>query len=119
VEKDGEKDVFLRALALVLFFVLLLAFAEIIGFTLAFLTASAATIGLITAYSASVLSSWRKAAIIGGLLAGLYGAIYILLSLEAYALLIGSLLIFVALAGVMFVTRRLDWSSTLKRSPTG
>ena len=41
--------------ALVLFFVLLLAFAEIIGFALAFVTASAATIGLITAYSASVL----------------------------------------------------------------
>ena len=105
--------------ALVLFFVLLLAFAEIIGFAIAFLAASVATIGLITAYSASVLSSWRKASVIGGLLAGLYGAIYILLSLEAYALLIGSLLIFVALAGVMFVTRRLDWSSTLKRSPVG
>lgn len=102
--------------ALVLFFVLLLAFAEIIGFALAFVAASTATIGLITAYSASVLSSWRRASLVGGLLAGLYGAIYILLSLEAYSLLIGSLLIFVALAGVMYVTRRLDWSSTLRRA---
>lgn len=101
--------------ALVLFFVLLLAFAEIIGFALAFVAASAATIGLITAYSASVLSSWRRAGLVGGLLAGLYGAIYILLSLQAYSLLIGSLLIFAALAGVMFVTRRLDWSSSLNR----
>ncbi|WP_417622162.1 cell envelope integrity protein CreD [Parasphingorhabdus sp.] len=102
--------------ALVLFFVLLLAFAEIIGFALAFVAASAATIGLITAYSASVLSSWRKAASIGGLLAGLYGVIYILLSLQAYSLLIGSLLIFAALAGVMYVTRRLDWSNSLSRN---
>ncbi|MGB5485673.1 cell envelope integrity protein CreD [Parasphingorhabdus sp.] len=102
--------------ALVLFFVLLLAFAEIIGFALAYVAASLATIGLITAYSASVLSSWRRASIIGGLLAGLYGAIYILLSLEAYSLLIGSLLIFAALAGVMFVTRRLDWSGSLGRT---
>ncbi len=102
--------------ALILFFVLLLAFAEIIGFAMAFVAASAATIGLITAYSASVLSSWRRASLIGGLLAGLYGAIYILLSLEAYSLLIGSLLIFAALAGVMFVTRRLDWSSTLRKN---
>ncbi len=102
--------------ALVLFFVLLLAFAEIIGFALAFVAASAATIGLITAYSASVLSSWRRASLIGGLLAGLYGAIYILLSLEAYSLLIGSLLVFAALAGVMFVTRRLDWSSSMGRT---
>lgn len=101
--------------ALVLFFVLLLAFAEIIGFALAFVAASMATIGLITAYSASVLSSWRRASLVGGLLAGLYGAIYILLSLEAYSLLIGALLIFAALAGVMYVTRRLDWSSSLSR----
>lgn len=102
--------------ALVLFFVLLLAFAEIIGFAWAYVAASLATIGLITAYSASVLSSWRRASIIGGLLASLYGAIYILLSLEAYSLLIGSLLIFAALAGVMFVTRRLDWSGSMSRS---
>lgn len=106
----------LVGVALVLFFVLLLAFAEIIGFALAYVAASLATIGLITAYSASVLSSWRRASIVGGLLAGLYGAIYILLSLEAYSLLIGSLLIFAALAGVMFVTRRLDWSGGLGRA---
>ena len=105
----------LVGVALVLFFVLLLAFAEIIGFAWAYVMASLATIGLITAYSASVLSSWRRASIVGGLLAGLYGAIYILLSLQAYSLLIGSLLIFAALAGVMFVTRRLDWSATISR----
>tara|TARA_R100001244_G_scaffold44182_8_gene39954 strand:- start:18155 stop:19570 length:1416 start_codon:yes stop_codon:yes gene_type:complete len=108
----------LVGVALVLFFVLLLAFAEIIGFAWAYVIASLATIGLITAYSASILSSWRSASVIGGLLAGLYGAIYILLSLEAYSLLIGSLLIFAALAGVMFVTRRLDWSGSLRRSRT-
>ena len=105
----------LVGVALVLFFVLLLAFAEIIGFAWAYVMASLATIGLISAYSASVLSSWPRASVIGGLLAGLYGAIYILLSLEAYSLLIGSLLIFAALAGVMFVTRRLDWSGSISR----
>ncbi|GAA0470725.1 cell envelope integrity protein CreD [Parasphingorhabdus litoris] len=107
----------LVGVALVLFFILLLAFAEIIGFALAYVVASVGIIGLITAYAASVLSSWRRASIIGGLLAALYGVIYILLSLEAYSLLIGSLLIFAALAGVMFVTRRLDWSRTLQRGP--
>lgn len=106
----------LVGVALVLFFVLLLAFAEIIGFAWAYVMASLATIGLISTYSAAVLSSWRRASTIGGLLAGLYGAIYILLSLEAYSLLIGSLLIFAALAGVMFVTRRLDWSGTMNRA---
>ena len=95
--------------ALVLFFVLLLAFAEVIGFTPAYVVASAAIAGLNTAYAAAVLHSWRRAAFIGGLLVGLYAVLYVLLSLEAYSLLIGSLLLFAALAGVMYATRRIDW----------
>jgi inner membrane protein len=95
---------------LILFFVMLLAFAEVIGFGLAYLVASGAIIGLITAYSAAVLNSRQRASLVGGLLAGLYTVLYVLLSLEAYALLIGSLMLFAALAGVMYVTRKLDWS---------
>ncbi|HET9459680.1 MAG TPA: cell envelope integrity protein CreD, partial [Sphingomicrobium sp.] len=101
----------LMGAALVLFFVLLLAFAEVIGFAPAYLLASAAITGLNTAYSAAVLKSWRRAAFIGGLLVGLYAVLYILLSLEAYSLLIGSLLLFAALAGVMYATRRIDWTA--------
>ena len=96
---------------LVLFFVLLLAFAEVIGFTVAYLVASAAIIGLITAYSAAVLKSWKRASYIGGLLTSLYAVLYILLSLEAYSLLIGALMLFAALAGVMYATRNLDWGA--------
>ena len=51
----------LTGAGLVLFFVLLLAFAEVIGFTAAYLLASAAIIGLLTAYSAAVLKSWQRA----------------------------------------------------------
>jgi inner membrane protein len=102
----------LMGAALVLFFVLLLAFAEVIGFTPAYILASAAIAGLNTAYSAAVLDSWRRAAFIGGLLVGLYAVLYILLSLEAFSLLIGALLLFVALAGVMYATRRIDWGAT-------
>jgi inner membrane protein len=95
---------------LVLFFVLLLAFAEVIGFTAAYLLASAAIIGQIAAYSAAVLKSWRRAVWIGGLLVALYAVLYILLSLEAYSLLIGSVLLFVALGAIMYLTRRVDWT---------
>jgi inner membrane protein len=105
----------LMGAALVLFFVLLLAFAEVIGFTPAYILASAAVAGLNTAYSAAVLGSWRRAAFIGALLIGLYAVLYILLSLEAFSLLIGSLLLFAALAGVMYATRRIDWGA--KREP--
>ncbi|HEY8592534.1 MAG TPA: cell envelope integrity protein CreD [Sphingomicrobium sp.] len=101
----------LMGAALILFFVLLLALAEVIGFTPAYLIASAAIAGLNTAYSAAVLGSWRRAAMIGGLLFGLYAVLYVLLSLEAYSLLIGSLLLFAALAGVMYATRRIDWGA--------
>ena len=101
----------LMGAALVMFFVLLLAFAEVIGFTPAYLLASAAIAGLNTAYSAAVLGSWRRAAFIGGLLIGLYAVLYVLLSLEAFSLLIGSLLSFAALAGVMYATRRIDWGA--------
>jgi inner membrane protein len=101
----------LMGAALVLFFVLLLAFAEVIGFTPAYILASAAIAGLNTAYSAAILGSWRRAAFIGGLLVGLYAVLYILLGLEEYSLLIGSLLLFAALAGVMYATRRIDWGA--------
>jgi len=99
----------LMGAALVLFFVLLLAFAEVIGFAAAYVVASAAIAGLNTAYSAAVLGSWRRAGFIGALLIGLYAVLYVLISLEAYSLLIGSLLLFAALAGVMYATRRIDW----------
>ena len=82
-----------------------------IGFTFAYIVASAGIIGLITAYSAAVLKSWKRAGYIGGLLTALYAVLYILLSLEAYSLLIGSLMLFAALAGVMYVTRKLDWGA--------
>lgn len=101
----------LMGAALVLFFVLLLAFAEVIGFTPAYVLASTAIAGLNTAYSAAVLHSWRRAGFIGAMLVGLYAVLYILLSLEAYSLLIGSLLLFAALAGVMYATRRIDWGA--------
>lgn len=99
----------LMGAALVLFFVLLLAFAEVIGFNAAYVLASAAIAGLNTSYGSAVLGSWRRAAFIGGLLVGLYAVLYVLLTLEAYSLLIGSILLFAALSGVMYATRHIDW----------
>ncbi|MDE8650095.1 cell envelope integrity protein CreD [Novosphingobium album (ex Liu et al. 2023)] len=105
----------LTGAGLVLFFVLLLAFAEVIGFTGAYLLAGGAIIGLLTAYSAAVLKSWKRAGFIGALLVGLYAVLFVLLNLEALSLLIGSVLLFVALAGVMYATRNIDWSNVGRR----
>jgi inner membrane protein len=108
----------LTGAGLVLFFVLLLAFSEVIGFTPAYLLASAAIIGLLSAYSAAVLKSWKRGRFIGALLVGLYALLFVLLNLEAWSLLIGSVLLFVALAGVMYATRRVEWSSVGRREVT-
>ncbi|MCK9544723.1 MAG: cell envelope integrity protein CreD, partial [Novosphingobium sp.] len=101
----------LTGAGLVLFFALLLAFAEVIGFMLAYLVASAAIIGLLSTYSAAVLKSWVRGRFIGAMLVGLYALLFVLLNLEAWSLLIGSVLLFAALAGVMYATRNVDWSS--------
>ena len=105
----------LTGVALVLFFVLLLAFAEVIGFMPAYMVASAAIIGLLTFYSAAVLKSWKRARFLAAMLIGLYALLYVLLNLEAYSLLIGSVLMFFALAGVMYMTRSIDWSGLGKK----
>ena len=85
----------------------------------AYLAAAAAITGLNTAYSAAVLKSWRRAGFIGVLLTGLYAVLYVLLSLEAYSLLIGSLMLFVALAAVMYLTRNLNWGGRDRRRRRG
>ena len=115
--KVAAAEYLLTGAGLVLFFVLLLAFAEVVGFMWAYLIAGGEITGLLTAYSAAVLKSWMRARFIGGLLVGLYATLYVLLNLEAYSLIIGSLLLFVALAVVMWATRAIDWGA--KREVTG
>ena len=98
---------------------MLLAFAEIIGFAAAYVASSLAIIALLTAYSSAVLGSRKRAGVIGAVLIGLYAVLYVLLNLEAASLLVGSLLLFVALAAVMYTTRNLDWSAVSTRSEPG
>lgn len=109
----------LTGAGLVLFFVMLLAFAEVVGFGLAYLIAAACIIGLVTAYSAAVLGTWTRAGFIGAMLAGLYALLFVLLNMETYSLLIGSLLLFMALAGIMYATRNVNWSSVGRNAGGG
>ncbi|ATE64482.1 hypothetical protein CMV14_08780 [Rhizorhabdus dicambivorans] len=95
----------LVGLGLVLFFLLLLALAEYISLTPAYVLAAAALIGLIGSYSKAVLGGTGRALVIGGVLTLLYGVLYVLLQLEDYALLLGSLILFAALGVLMYVTR--------------
>jgi inner membrane protein len=99
----------LIGLAIVIFYTLLLSISEQVNFNSAYIISSAAIIALITAYTRSVLSNWRATGIIFGILAILYGFLYIILQLQDYALLLGSIGLFVILGLVMFISRKIDW----------
>jgi inner membrane protein len=102
--------------ALVAFFVLLLAFAEHVGFGLAYLIAAGACVALVGAYARHALGTRARAAALAGLMGGLYGALYLVLGSEDYALLMGAVLLFAALAAFMLTTRRLDWYALSTRN---
>jgi len=99
----------LVGLAQCVFYLLLLALTEIIGFTPAFVVAAAATVSLLAYYAGA---SFQSGAVGARALVGLgvlYGAMYILMTLEDFALLAGSVVAFVVIAATMIATRRIDW----------
>ena len=99
----------LIGLALIIFYTLLISVSEHLSFGRGYLIASVATVVLITGYARSVLRKKSLAAIVGTLLSVLYAYLYIVLQLEDYALLMGSVGLFVILAAVMYLTRRINW----------
>jgi len=99
----------LVGLALCVFYLLLLSLSEQIGFTRAYAIASVMVVALVTTYVRFVLTKWTRALAIGALLCALYGFLFVLLQIQDYALLVGSLALFVVLATIMWVTRRVNW----------
>lgn len=94
---------------LAIFFLLLISLSEHIPFAAAYSISSVACIGLLGFYLTYVLRSAPQAAVFSVLLTLLYGALYGLLLSEDNALLLGSLLLFLLLAGAMYITRNVDW----------
>lgn len=99
----------LVGLAQMIFYLLLLSLSEYIGFDLAFAAAAVATVGLIGFYAGWAFDSaayrWRALAIFSVV----YGLIYLLMRLEDFALLAGSIASFVGLSAAMYLTRDIDW----------
>jgi len=101
----------LVGLAVCLFYLLLVSVSEHLSFDWSYLLAGVATTALITFYSSAVLAARRRTWIMSLVLASGYLFLYAALKSEDYALLIGSLGLFVILAGVMVLTRRINWYS--------
>ncbi len=99
----------LVGLALATFFLLIVSLSEHLAFGRAYLAASLACVGLMTYYISHVLRSRARGLGFGALFGLLYLALYGLLLSEDNALVLGSLLLFAALATVMVLTRKVDW----------
>lgn len=101
----------LVGLALVLFYSLLLSLSEHMTFGFSYLIAALMTIGLVGLYMRGVLRNVKVAAYISALLTVIYAYIFVLLNLETFALLAGSLGLFIALAAIMYASLKMDWKS--------
>lgn len=99
----------LVGLAVVVFYSLLLSFSEHIRFNLSYLLASVLTLLLVTGYTTAILKSKTIGGLILGILSILYAFIFTIIQLEDYALLIGSVGLFVILGIVMYFSRKIDW----------
>ena len=99
----------LVGLALCLFYSLLLSFSEHVGFNPAYLLSSALTIILVGGYMFGITKKKKPSLIMSGLLAILYIYIFVLIQLETFALLAGSLGLFIILAIVMYFSKKIDW----------
>ena len=95
--------------ALCLFYLLLLSISEFVGFRWAYLIAAVASTVLITWYCRFFLGGGARTLMIGAGLVGVYTLLYITLRQQDYALLMGAIALFIVLAVVMYVTRKIDW----------
>ena len=92
-----------------LFFLLLLSLAEHVGFNAAYVASACASTVLIAGYSAAILLRRVRALMMAGVLAALYVLLYMTLKAQNFALLAGSIGLWVALGAVMYLTRRINW----------
>lgn len=122
-EMIGRKKVHLLqyvliGVAMCIYYTLLLSLSEQLGFDIAYLIASCATVGLIGTFIAMILANKRTALVFSAILSVFYGFIYIIIQLEDLALLFGSIGLFVIVAIMMFLSARMDWTKQTNTKET-
>ena len=95
--------------ALCVFYLLELSLSEHIQFSLAYAIASLSIIAMIAAYGRVILRGKGRSAVVAGGVSALYGYLFVLLTNEDGALLVGSISLFLILGAIMYVTRHIDW----------
>jgi inner membrane protein len=99
----------LVGVAQTIFYLLLLSLAEHIGFDLSYLIAGTSTVALFAINTEWVFHSRKLGLRSLAAFTSLYVFIYVLLRVEAYALLVGAVASFAAVAAAMYITRNVDW----------
>ena len=99
----------LTGAALAVFYLVLLALSEYLSFGAAFVTAAALLVSIVTPYTGALLGGRRHGYLVGSMMSLTYALLYVLISAEHAALLLGSLALLTAIAGLMYLTRRVDW----------
>ncbi|MBL7718714.1 MAG: cell envelope integrity protein CreD [Flavipsychrobacter sp.] len=107
----------LVGMALCIFYSLLLSISEYTGFNPAYAIAATATVSLIGLYTWSIFRKLKIALGFTLALSGLYGYIFILIQLQDYSLLFGSIGLFVIVAIIMYYSRRVDWYGITRPQP--
>jgi inner membrane protein len=100
---------------LCMFYLLELSLSEHIGFSLAYAIASVAVIAMIAAYSRTIFRDSGRSSVVAGGVTLLYGYLYVVLTNEDAALLVGSVGVFIILAAIMFITRGVRWYEDVPR----
>ena len=96
--------------ALSLFYLLLMAFSEHVGFSQAYAIATAAVVTVVGWYGSGILSSHRKGMAVGFWTLMVYAFLYFLIQSQDYALVIGATVLFILFSFIMIFSRHLDWS---------
>jgi inner membrane protein len=95
--------------AMIIYYTLLLSFSEQIGFNAAYLIASIATVSLIATFIASLLKNKLAALLFAAILSVFYIFIFVIIQLEDFALMIGSIALFIIVALLMYFSRKINW----------
>jgi inner membrane protein len=98
-------------LSLIMFYTLLISITEHSSFMKAYVIAGIAVVALISLYSVAILKNQKFPLFIAASLSSLYTFLYVIIQLENYALLVGSIGLFAILAAVMYFSRKIDWNS--------
>jgi len=103
--------------AMTIYYTLLLALSEQMGFNMAYLLASAATIGLIGTFICSLLKNRKAALLFAGILSTFYGFIFVILQLQDMALLVESVGLFLIIAILMYLSQKISLEQKNEQEP--